>query len=117
MANKKTQREYFMDIIELAQSAGRDDLVAFAEDRIEKLAKKGDKKPTKVQIENEAIKDTIVTVLAELDNPTTAIAIATDARVDVSNQKVSALLKQLVDAGRVVRTEEKGKAFFSVVED
>ena len=118
MANKKTQKDFFMDIIALAQANGRDDIVAFAEDRIEKLAKKGEKKPTKVQIENEAIKDVIVDVLTELDNPTSATAIATDARVDVSNQKVSALLKQLVDAGRVVRTEEKGKALFSVnVED
>ena len=114
MAQKKTQKDFFMEIIALAQENGRNDIVAFAEDRIEKLGNKGNKKPTKVQVENEAIKDTIVTVLAELDNPTSATAIATDARVNVSNQKVSALLKQLVDAGRVVRTEEKGKAFFSV---
>lgn len=117
MANKMTLKDYFMELIALAQENGRDDLVAFCEDRIEKLAKKGDKKPTKVQVENEGIKDVIVTVLAELDNPVSATAIATDARVNVSNQKVSALLKQLVADGKVVRTEEKGKAFFSVAED
>ena len=118
MANKMTLKDYFMELIALAQENGRDDLIAFCEDRIDKLARKGgEKKPTAKQVENEGIKDVIVTVLAELDNPVSATAIATDARVNVSNQRGSALWKQLVDAGKVVRTEEKGKAFFSVAED
>ena len=118
MANKKTQKDYFNEIITLAQENGQTDIVAFCEDRIAKLARKGgEKKPTAKQVENEGIKDVIVTVLAELDNPVSATAIATDARVNVSNQRVSALLKQLVADGKVVRTEEKGKAFFSVAED
>ena len=41
MANKMTLKDYFMELIALAQENGRDDLVAFCEDRIEKLAKKG----------------------------------------------------------------------------
>ena len=115
MANKKTLKDYYNDIIALAQENGRNDLVAFCEDRIEKLSRKsGSKKPTKTQVENEGIKDTIVEVLGEIA-PATATAIATDPRVGVSNQKVTALLKQLVTDGRVVRTEDKGKALFSVV--
>ena len=116
MANKLTQRDYFNMIIEEMNKIGRTDLVEFCEDRIEKLSRKsGSTKPTKTQIENEGIKDIIVEVLAEVA-PATATAIATDPRVGVSNQKVTALLRQLVADGKVVRTEDKGKALFSVAE-
>ena len=116
MANKMTLKDYFMELIALAQENGRDDLIAFCEDRIDKLARKGgEKKPTAKQVENEGIKDVIVTVLAELDNPVSATAIATDARVNVSNQRVSALVRQLKDAGKVERIEEKRKAYFRIV--
>lgn len=118
MANKKTQKDFYNEIIEVLNDAGRDDLVEFCEDRIDKLSKKSSsKKPTKVQVENEGIKDTILEVLAELDVPTSATALATDPRINVSNQKVSALLRQLKEDGKVVRIEEKGKALFSVAEN
>ena len=35
---------------------------------------------------------------------------------DLSNQRVSAIVRQLKDSGAVVRTEEKRKAYFSVAE-
>ena len=119
MANKMTQKDYFNAIIEVLNEVGREDLVNFCYDRIEKLSRKsasGSKKPTKTQVENEGIKNTIVEVLTELDVPTSVTTIATDPRVGVSNQKVTALLKQLKEEGRVVRTEEKGKVYFSVPE-
>ena len=114
MANKMTQKDYFNEIIAVVSEVGRDDLVAFCEDRIEKLSRKsGSKKPTKTQVENEGIKDTIVEVLSEVA-PATATMIATDPRVNVSNQKVSALLKQLIEVGKVVKTVDKGKSLFSL---
>jgi len=115
MANKMTQKDYFNEIIALAQENGRDDLVAFCNDRIEKLGRKtSSKKPTKTQVENDGIKVTILTVLTELDAPATATAIATDPRVNVSNQKVSALLRQLIESGEVVKTTDKGRSYFSL---
>lgn len=114
MANKMTQKDYFNEIIALAQENGRDDLVKFCEDRIEKLSRKStSKKPTKTQVENEGIKDTIVEVLGEIA-PATATMIATDPRVNVSNQKVTALLRQLIENGDVVKTVDKGKSLFSL---
>ena len=65
------------------------------------------------QVENEGIKDTIVEVLGEIA-PATATMIATDPRVNVSNQKVSALLKQLVEVGTVTKVVDKGKSLFSL---
>jgi hypothetical protein len=32
----------------------------------------------------------------------------------MTNQRVSALLRQMVDAGTIVRTEEKRKAYFQL---
>ena len=120
MANKKTLKDFYNDIIALAQENGRDDLVAFCNDRIDKLSRKagGSKKPTKTQVENEGIKDTILEVLGEVA-PATATMIATDPRVNVSNQKVSALLRQLIESGEVVKATDKGKSLFSLatVED
>ena len=40
-----------------------------------------------------------------------------DSLKELSNQRVSAILKQLVDSGEVVKTYEKRKAFFSRVGD
>jgi predicted ArsR family transcriptional regulator len=118
MANKKTQKDFFNEIIEVLNEVGRDDLVEFCEDRIDKLSKKSSsKKPTKTQVENEGIKDVILEVLGEVA-PATATMIATDPRVNVSNQKVSALLRQLIESGDVVKATEKGKSLFSLaVED
>ena len=115
MANKLTQKDYFNMIIELARDNERQDLVEFCEDRIEKLSRKSgsSKKPTKTQVENEGIKDTIIEVLGEIA-PATATMIATDPRVNVSNQKVSALLRQLIESGEVVKATDKGKSLFSL---
>ena len=119
MANKLTQKDYFNMIIEVAENAGRDDLVKFCVDRIDKLNRKStNKKPTKAQVANETLKATLLEVLADFDTPSTVSAILTDPRIEVgtSNQKVSALLKQLREEGAVIRTEEKGKALYSVAE-
>lgn len=116
MANKKTQKDFFNEIIEVLNEIGRDDLVEFCEDRIDKLSKKSSsKKPTKTQVENEEIAAIVVTVLEELGTPTTASGIALDPRVPTTNtQKLVPILKKLVAEGKVVRTEEKGRAYFSI---
>ena len=117
MANKKTQKDFYNEIIEVLNEVGRDDLVEFCNDRIDKLSRKSSsKKPTKTQVENENIKDIILEVLAEIA-PATATMIATDPRVGVSNQKVTALLTQLIKDDKVVKTIEKGKSYFSVADE
>ena len=114
MANKKTQREFFNDAIEVAKTAGREDLVEFFEGRIEALDKKtASRKPSKTQIENEGLKSRI---LAELSNEgqtvTEVLAKLNDA--GLSNQKISAIMRQLVEAGEVVKTMDKKRALFTL---
>ena len=115
MANKKTQKDFFKDIIAMAEEMGRADIVDFAKGRIEALEKKaGSKKPTKTQTENVALKDTILSVMSGKGMTVTEIQSKDNVLGDLSNQKVSALIRQLVDEGKVVKTVDKKKSFFSL---
>jgi hypothetical protein len=115
MANKMTQRDYFNEIIAVAKAADRNDLVEFAEGRIAALDKKSaNRKPSKAQAENEGIKSVILEVLTD-EGVTVTDLIKSDERfAEFSNQKMSALLRQLVADGKVAKTVEKGKAFFAL---
>ena len=117
MANKMTQRDYFNEIIALAKANDREDIVTFAEGRIEMLDKKaGSKKPTKTQAENVAIKDEILSVLTTVGATVTEIQTKSDVLGALSNQKVSALLRQMVDEGLVTKTVDKKKSYFALAE-
>jgi len=115
MADKKmTQRDYFNEIIDLALDNGREDIADFAKSRIALLDKKSDnKKPTKKQEENADLKVKIAEVVADKALTVTEVVKALD--VEVSAQKVTALLKQMVDAGTVNRTVDKKTARFQAV--
>lgn len=68
------------------------------------------RKPSKAQVANAEFAEQ---VFAELDTtPVTCKEMA--ERFEVTPQKMSAALKKLVDAGRVVKTQEKGKSFFAL---
>ena len=77
-----------------------------------------EKKPTKVQQENEGMKAHVLEVLASCDKPVTVSELmqADEQLSQLSNQKVAALVRQLVDAGKVERTIEKRKAYFTLME-
>lgn len=80
-----------------------------------KSAKSGERKPTKTQIANEGFKSIIVDNMEHGRLYTiTEIAKEMPFGEELSNQRVSALVRQLKDAGIVVRTEEKRKAYFSL---
>jgi hypothetical protein len=114
---KMTKRDYFTAILEKYPLTA--DEKAFVEHELELLAKKNasDKKPTAQQTANEAIKTVI------LDGMTSGrFYTVTEIQKEIlkgeelSNQKVSALIRQLKDAGLVVKTEDKRKSYFSLAE-
>lgn len=110
---KLTKKDYFNVIKELV--ADRQDLVDFIDHEIELLSKKSSRTaPTKTQVENEAIKEKIVATLVGLDKYATITDIqnANMELADLSNQKISALLKQLVDTNVVEKMIDKKKAYF-----
>ncbi len=69
----------------------------------------GTRKPTKNQVANEGLKGEILGILGEG-------LTATDAgkAVGISVQKASALLKQMVDAGEVVKVKDGKATLFKV---
>ena len=69
-----------------------------------------DRKPTKAQVANDALKGEIVGWLTDAH---TATEVA--EQFDISNQKASALLTALVKAEVVERTVDKRKAYFKAV--
>ena len=115
-----TKREMFVAIANVAEVAANEEMMNFINHEIELLDNrkgKGSKGMTKTQKENEGIKELILTTLAEMeDKVTVSDLVATDALNGYSNQKISALLRQLVTSGQVEKTMEKKKAFFSLVE-
>lgn len=116
MEKKITKRFVLNHLIE---NYGKDIVVLdFAKHELELLDKKASSKtPTKTQLENENLKEVIVKVLTDLAKPSTISEItnANEKLVDLSNQKISALLTQLINANVVVRTSDKKKAYFSLV--
>ena len=109
---KVTKRDYFAGvraIVEASTAANKDELVAFIDREVELLNKRNASrtgKPTKKQTENEALVEHIYDVLVDLKEAATINAIqdVDETLSDLSGQKVSALLKKLVDAGRVVKS-------------
>ena len=77
----------------------------------------GSKKPTKIQIENEKIKAQILEVMTSEPKAIKELQAENENLAEYTNQKLSALLKQLVGENKVERIEEKRVAKFKKVVD
>ena len=113
---KITKREKFEMLMALSEVKENPILSEFIERELELLAKKNsaEKKPTAQQAENEAIKETI------LENLTSRMTISEMQKsipdlAEYSNQKISALMRQLILEGLVKKVEDKRKSYFSKV--
>lgn len=77
----------------------------------------GKKSPTKTQKENEVLKGIIAEVLSTAEKFTVSEIIKADERLSgLSNQKVSALLRLMVEEGSALKNMEGKKAYFSASE-
>lgn len=77
----------------------------------------GSKKLTKTQIENEEIKAQILEVMTSEPKAIKELQAENESLAEYTNQKLSALLKQLVGENKVKRIEEKRVAKFKKVVD
>lgn len=118
MTNKKmTKRDRFTALLKMNEVRADAEMVAFIEHELELLAKKNssEKKPTAQQVANETIKQAILDgmtpnrlyTITELQKEIPACA-------ELSNQRVSALVRQMVGE-TIDRTEDKRKAYFSKI--
>lgn len=129
MANKKTKKDFYMEMVEIFQELGKGEYVDFCNHQIELLDKKstGSKGLTKVQQENETIKNMILEELAKHqgENGITITELLKQSDVlsnyvtvegkNITNQKLSALIKKLVDAKTVSRTTDKKTSYFKII--
>ena len=113
---KMTQREMLEQIkTHLTDPAE----VAFVEHELELLAKKnsGEKKPTAQQVANDGIKTAIAEgMTANRLYTVTELIKEIPECAELTNQRVSALLRQMIADGTVVKTVDKRKSYFQIVE-
>lgn len=119
---KITKKERFEMIKEIVLNAcveNEAEMIEFIDNEINLLNKKrtsGAK--TATQKENEVLVERLYEVLAEIGRPVTVSELQKENEEfgAMSNQKVSALMKKLKDAGRVNKVDDKKKAYFSIAE-
>lgn len=118
-----TKAQKFEDIIALlsgepTQFINAEDAVAFIRNEMALLAKKNtsDRKPTATQEANVKYKNLIMEFLSMQDSGKTCTEIAkgVDELSEFNNQKIAALMRQLVESGKVSKATVKGKSIFSV---
>lgn len=113
---KMTKKEMFAQI--MVNYNLTEEERAFIQHEIELLEKKSSKSgQTKTQKENEILMEQLVIALGEMEKAVTISEFQGNSKAEVatlSNQKISALLKKLVESGKVVKTVEKKKSYFSV---
>lgn len=117
---KATKKEMFRKLIELAQENERTDLVEFCEHEIELLNKKASTSgQSKTQAENEKIKVIIAEELTRIARAVTVSELQKESTEleNFSNQKLSALLKQMFENDKTVtKIIDKKKSLFTIAE-
>ena len=119
MANKKTTKREYYELIK-SKLADNAEIVAFCDHEIELLENRkktvdGEKKLTPKQKENLAL---VATILDNMEVDTIYSISDMQRKIEVckelTNQKISSLVRQAMSDGTIERVEVKGKAFFKL---
>lgn len=125
MEKRLTKKDYFEMIKEVC--ADRTDIVDFCNHEIELLSRKNSKSgATKTQKENEIVANMLVEELAKIGKPITITDLMNTSEIvkgytlengnNLTNQKISAIFKQLVESNKIVKVVDKKKSYFSIGE-
>ena len=115
---KITKKDRFNQLLAIEEVLVNDELVAFIKHEIELLEKKANKSgSTKTQKENEEIMTNLLVALSEIGSAVTISDFQKKSEYAsmFSNQKISALFRNMIKNGEIEKTVEKGKSYFSVV--
>ena len=116
---KMNKFEMVMEILVNGEFDNKDLLIEFVQHEMDLLAKKNStgtvRKPSKTQLENEKYVAMIEEMLLD-QAPRTISDIQAENEIfaEMTNQKMSALLKKLVDSQKVVKFVEKKKTYFQI---
>lgn len=122
-SKKLTKREYFTQLRALV--ADNEELVIFIDHELELLDRKNSKgTQTKTQVENQKVAEMLIAELTKIGEPVTITDLMAKSEVvkeyvlengnKLTNQKISAIFKQLVDAQTLVKIIDKKRSLFSV---
>jgi uncharacterized protein (DUF2344 family) len=118
---KMTKKEMFAMVMEVVANSNvenKDEMEKFIAREIELLEKKKSKSgQSKKEKDNAILKEEILAELVEIDKPVTVSdfqAVTRFVPPEFSNQKISAMLNQLVKEGKVKKEIIKKKSYFSV---
>ncbi len=125
MEKRLTKKDYFEMIKGVC--ADRTDIVDFCNHEIELLSRKNSKGgATKTQKENEIVANMLVEELAKVGKAITITDLMNTSDTiknytlengnNLTNQKISAIFKQLVESNRIVKVVDKKKSYFSIAE-
>lgn len=125
MEKRLTKKDYFEMIKGIC--ADRTDIVDFCNHEIELLSRKNSKSgATKTQKENEIVANILVEELAKVGKPITITDLMNTSDIvknytlengnNLTNQKISAIFKQLVESQKIVKVVDKKKSYFSIGE-
>ena len=125
MEKKLTKKDYFEMIKGVC--ADRTDIVDFCNHEIELLSRKNSKSgATKTQKENEIVANMLIEELAKIGKPITITDLMNTSDIvkgyilengnNLTNQKISAIFKQLVESQKIVKVVDKKKSYFSIGE-
>ena len=118
---KMTKRDYF-NILRKSYpvtAENYNDVIAFIDHEIELLERKNsaEKKPTATQKANADLKTAILESMVKDRNYTiTEMIKEFPALSELTNQKVSAMVRQLVEANLIEKIEDKRKSYFRLVQ-
>jgi hypothetical protein len=120
MANVKklTKADKFGMLLNIAEVKENELLTEFINHELELLAKKNssEKKPTAQQTANKEIKEAILGNMTEgVGYQITDLIKTVPECAELTNQRVSALVRQLIAEGSIERYEEKRKAYFRLI--
>ena len=117
---KVTKRDNFNALLEIKEVKANQGLVDFINHELELLDKKSAGRATATtanQKANEEIKKVIISELIRLGKHTISeLQKESKELAQYSNQKLSALIKQLVDSNQITKTVDKKKSYFEVVD-
>ena len=119
MEKKITKKEQYANlyaIVENSTAENKLDLLSFIDHEVELLEKKSSK--TKLTIQQKAnlkILDTIRGIMAESNKAVTiSELIKTEPLKNFTNQKISALMRKLIESGEVEKTQIKKVSYFKL---
>ena len=114
MEKKITKREVINTMLADTHIQCSEMYVAYLKNELALLDKKAQRKVTKESDENVAYMNAIVEVLAGGRMTISEMQKNSEVLAELTNQKVSALAKKLIEQGSVNKVTEKGKSYFSL---